>query len=254
MRIICRCGASFMQSGIRNHQQRSNDPRCKETRIVDSDINTMEDLEVDLRGDFFGDYEDYSPEEIGLEPVEDEYEQIPTHNGDSDDDEGAGVNDENHWHVDDEGAYKTPLEPDRLPNPTLPNPDDAEDCDSNVTTQRANRLRGGAEAELNNKPYIVKFKKGKAGKVYTDHDINRTTYISQLGNPENPFSPFSSKIEWEIAHWAKTRGPSSTAFTELMSIDGVRHYYTYHLKLISPAGARAAWPILQEHIRIEQNH
>ena len=43
-----------------------------------------------------------------------------------------------------------------------------------------------------------------------------------LDNPDNPFSPFSSKIDWEIAHWAKTRGPSSTSFTELMSIEGVR--------------------------------
>ena len=42
-------------------------------------------------------------------------------------------------------------------------------------------------------------------------------------NAENssPYSPFSSKLEWKIVHWAKMRGPRSTAFNELMEIEGV---------------------------------
>ncbi|KAH8976446.1 hypothetical protein EDB86DRAFT_2761698, partial [Lactarius hatsudake] len=36
------------------------------------------------------------------------------------------------------------------------------------------------------------------------------------------FAPFSSRTEWEIAKWAKLRGPGSTAFISLlMSIEGV---------------------------------
>ena len=90
-------------------------------------------------------------------------------------------------------------------------------------TQPASRLQGGAEAELNNKPYGVKFTGGKAGAVYTDQDHvdGNTEYTLQINNPNNLFSPFSSQIEWEISHWAKTWGPSSAAFTELMSINGV---------------------------------
>ncbi|KAM6489937.1 hypothetical protein JOM56_014516 [Amanita muscaria] len=38
----------------------------------------------------------------------------------------------------------------------------------------------------------------------------------------NPYAPFTSQLEWEMAMWAKLRGPSSTAFTELMAIEG-RH-------------------------------
>jgi hypothetical protein len=204
-----------MRSGIRNHQQRSDDPRCRETGTFEiGDINGMEDFEVDMKGDFFGDYEDYGPEEFGLAPSEDD-EEILTHNGDSDDDDEG---------IDDEGAYETSLEPNRLPKNPNPTPSNFDDVDNgNGITQRANRLRGGAEAELKNKPYIVKFSKGNAGAVYTNNDRidGNTAYISRIRNPENPFSPFSSKIEWEIAHWAKTRGPSSTAFTELMSIEGV---------------------------------
>src|SRR5271168_2480729 len=217
MRIICGCGASFMRSGIRNHQQQSDDPLCKERTFGNREIDGMEDFEVEQRGDFFGDYEDYGPEEFGLRPVED-VDEILTHasdsDGDSDDDEGIcqGVNDD---------AYGPSLEPNRLPNPTSSNFDEGDNSNGNI--EKANRLRGGAEVELKNRPYIVKFSKGKAGAVYTNHDRidGNTAYISQISDPENPFSPFSSKIDWEIAHWVKTRGPSSTAFTELMNIEGV---------------------------------
>ncbi|KAG1816374.1 uncharacterized protein BJ212DRAFT_1446932 [Suillus subaureus] len=38
---------------------------------------------------------------------------------------------------------------------------------------------------------------------------------------KNLYYPFTSKIKWEVAHWAKLRGSSSTVFTDLLSIDGV---------------------------------
>ncbi|EIN13427.1 hypothetical protein PUNSTDRAFT_56509 [Punctularia strigosozonata HHB-11173 SS5] len=38
---------------------------------------------------------------------------------------------------------------------------------------------------------------------------------------ENVYAPFISKMDWEIAQWAKLRGPGSTAFSELLAIDGV---------------------------------
>ena len=216
MRILCRCGASFKRSGIRNHQQRSDDPPCREKifGIGDINLNRMEEFEVDPRGDFFGDYEDYSPEEFGLAPAEDD-EEILNHDGDSDDNDEEGIHDS------DNDRYEISLEPTRFPNPTSSNSNDEENGPNN--TQQASRLRGGAEIELRKKPYVVKFNKGKAGAVYTNHDrINgNMAYTSRINNPENPFSPFSSKIDFEIAHWAKTRGPSSTAFTELMSIKGV---------------------------------
>ncbi|KAG2124582.1 hypothetical protein BD769DRAFT_1628787 [Suillus cothurnatus] len=39
-------------------------------------------------------------------------------------------------------------------------------------------------------------------------------------NDENLYYPFASKIEWEVARWAKLRRSSSTAFSDLLSIDG----------------------------------
>ncbi|KAJ6608182.1 hypothetical protein B0H10DRAFT_1816332, partial [Mycena sp. CBHHK59/15] len=38
----------------------------------------------------------------------------------------------------------------------------------------------------------------------------------------NLYAPFASKMDWEVARWAKLRGSGSTAFTDLLKIDGVR--------------------------------
>jgi len=57
-----------------------------------------------------------------------------------------------------------------------------------------------------------------------DHSAN-VMYGAQLvddKNDENLYYPFASKIECEVARWAKLRGSSSTAFSDLLSIDGVR--------------------------------
>ncbi|KAG1858579.1 hypothetical protein C8R48DRAFT_755592 [Suillus tomentosus] len=45
--------------------------------------------------------------------------------------------------------------------------------------------------------------------------------LVDVEDEENLYYPFASKIEWEVARWAKLRGSSSTAFTDLLSIDGV---------------------------------
>ncbi|KAI0038015.1 hypothetical protein FA95DRAFT_1449770, partial [Auriscalpium vulgare] len=49
-------------------------------------------------------------------------------------------------------------------------------------------------------------------------------YQERLGadDPTNLWAPFASKMEWEVANWAKMRGPTSTAFTELLQIEGLR--------------------------------
>ena len=74
------------------------------------------------------------------------------------------------------------------------------------------RLRGGAEEVLRKQPFIVKFTKGRAGATY--HDDNEqvnggnlnTSYrrnITNAAENTSPYSPFSSKLEWEITQWAK---------------------------------------------------
>ncbi|THG94848.1 hypothetical protein EW026_g6702 [Hermanssonia centrifuga] len=45
--------------------------------------------------------------------------------------------------------------------------------------------------------------------------------VTDINNQKNIYAPFASKLDWQTARWAKLRGPGSTAFTDLLSIDGV---------------------------------
>jgi hypothetical protein len=228
MRILCRCGAPFKRSGLRNHQQMSNDPLCCLVSEANSSNNTSEpaappslepitsvdyDMEADPAGDYFGNYLEYSLAELGL-----------------DDDEGF-LNDlvEKDFEDEEEAfeeveAEQGQLEAERHNKGHLEGHGNHDPVNSGLEaeTRVTMRLRGGAEGDLGKEPHVVKFTKGNAGAVYTRNGVNvNTEYTNNIGMSENAYKPFSSKVEWEIARWAKTRGPSSTAFTELMNIDGV---------------------------------
>ena len=109
------------------------------------------------------------------------------------------------------------LEPTRPPAPTeiSVNPDQEEDLPANHATFR---LRGGHEEDLIGDPFVVKFP-GMAGASSTNTgNVDTHQDNAPAGNP---FAPFLSKLDWEVARWAKLRGPGSTAFSELMAIEGV---------------------------------
>lgn len=113
------------------------------------------------------------------------------------------------------------LEPQR-PQSVMP------DVEDDTMTGPAARLRGGAEEVLLKKPFVVKFPSPHAGKVYSrGSQTSDEKYEEVLGNSENPFAPFTSQLDWDVARWAKLRGPSSTAFTELMDLEGV-HQISYY--------------------------
>ncbi|KAG1897487.1 uncharacterized protein F5891DRAFT_1129926 [Suillus fuscotomentosus] len=45
---------------------------------------------------------------------------------------------------------------------------------------------------------------------------------NDAGNSNNIYAPFTSQIDWDVAKWAKLCSPSSTAFTDLLAIDGFK--------------------------------
>ncbi|KAG2153819.1 hypothetical protein DEU56DRAFT_725961 [Suillus clintonianus] len=47
------------------------------------------------------------------------------------------------------------------------------------------------------------------------------TYGLNAGNTVNVYAPFTSQMDWDIAKWAKLHGTGSTAFTDLLAIDGL---------------------------------
>ncbi|KIL60573.1 hypothetical protein M378DRAFT_14041, partial [Amanita muscaria Koide BX008] len=45
--------------------------------------------------------------------------------------------------------------------------------------------------------------------------------VDDCDRSSDEFGPFKSLIDWEVAKWAKLRGPSSSALNELLAIDGL---------------------------------
>ena len=93
------------------------------------------------------------------------------------------------------------------------------------TTGRENvekRLRKSVTVQT----FVDHYPDSKAGDAVSKKPRNsksHKTYGSKFQNSEsNPYAPFSDRINWEIARWAKLRGPSSTAFSELLGIDGLQ--------------------------------
>lgn len=245
MPVVCGCGLSFKPSGFQNHQRQSLDPRCND-RMDDKDSDfdsnnphesshdiikdilekqnpggSVEKIDVDPTGDYFGDYIDCEMEvDSGLgtkNPVE---ELTTSDEEDSDEDSDDGLT-----------LTMEIFEPERQP------PSENQDDDSggpgpedSSAKEKATQLRGGAETELRKRPFIVKFPGGQAGAVYANQAVDdnlHASYTRKVGSAGSPFYPFSSKMEWEIAQWAKMRGPSSTAFTELMNIEGVSFFFPF---------------------------
>lgn len=80
--------------------------------------------------------------------------------------------------------------------------------------------------------HIVKFPLRSAGaKVSMQGDISSPrrhgfhSYHDQLHDSKScVWAPFTSHIDYEVARWAKLRGQGSTAFSDLLDIEGVRNH------------------------------
>ena len=75
-------------------------------------------------------------------------------------------------------------------------------------------------------PFIERFHLGVPRAPIPDMGQRVLSYQAlqdDLG-PENIWYLFQSQRDWDFARWAKNRGPSSTAVTELLTIDGVCIY------------------------------
>ncbi|KAF7343824.1 hypothetical protein MSAN_01963600 [Mycena sanguinolenta] len=80
-----------------------------------------------------------------------------------------------------------------------------------------------AEDRFHKAPIIVQYPSDRAGEEISDHHSlsSEQQYSTALGKSSNPYSPFASKLDWEFARWAKLRSSGSTAFTDLLKIEGV---------------------------------
>ncbi|KAI0353815.1 hypothetical protein OH77DRAFT_1406272 [Trametes cingulata] len=81
-----------------------------------------------------------------------------------------------------------------------------------------------AREHLSTRTYVVPFSSPLAG-APTSRQRERSAYEQFQRHIDvastNPYAPFTSRIDWEVARWAKMRGPGSTAVSELLKIEGL---------------------------------
>jgi hypothetical protein len=96
---------------------------------------------------------------------------------------------------------------------------------------------------------IDRFPFGRPGEVLIDEPPQDPCQASgsQGTSIGTIWAPFHSHRDWAIAHWAKMRGPSSSAVTELLSIPGVcERYASFILLLTYLKGCRTARAVISD--------
>jgi len=57
-------------------------------------------------------------------------------------------------------------------------------------------------------------------------------YQEELHDPNNIWAPFASKVDWEVAWWAKLHGPGSNSVSDLLNIEGVHISSSWDILLL----------------------
>ncbi|KAG1719407.1 hypothetical protein EDD22DRAFT_963253 [Suillus occidentalis] len=132
--------------------------------------------------------------------------------GDEDDDEG--------WNF--EPEWEPPVE-DRVEDATMDAIEDlADEDEAGWEDQRRAHQDIQARVQGQRGCVVVPYPDLRAGQQITRGCAANAEYEVHLANEEeNVYHPFASKMEWEVARWAKLRGLSSTALSDLLAIEGI---------------------------------
>ena len=216
--VLCTgCNREFSTSGFTTHIRRTTTAICRAAHLNpfnhagDNDIDMEYTGSRNFEGDYFGNYEqaDFGwPEDDKTNGTKIHYlgmwiclhflvvaraneNEEESENGDEDDTNDPGVDLEQTHH-------------------TL-HPPGAPPC-------------AEASAQPPKEKYIIEpFPGDKAGaplECVSASQSNFEKYQQEL-NSDAEYAPFVSRVDWEIAQWAKTQGLTSNAVTELLKIDGV---------------------------------
>lgn len=166
---------------------------------------------VPFKGDFFGEYGDADFEVAGPSPSE-----SSSHSESSDDD----VFDTQGWEPDPHPApsdvsHAFPTTDAPATGPVLPSHARRENVEHTIPRDR--------------NTFVIHFPGSTAGAPVPDGmSVPNVTYQDYQASVEspgtsstNPYAPFTSRIDWEVAQWAKLRGSGSTAFSDLLAIEEV---------------------------------
>ena len=225
------CGGTFsLGSGYLNHVQLSRNADCAAIyqQSLDYQSDADSDIEYDsaepqaapivrnhdnISGHDFEDmFNEYNLDDY-IHDVREESEQENDDNmewGDEDEtDEEFGDIDNDYWE----------------PPPPQSLADDVEFLDEQEQDNPgfSQEARLAAEDAFRQHPVVEKYPDRHAGAPISNKRLasKNESYAKVINNEHNPWAPFSSQIDWEVARWAKLRGPGSTALSDLLKIDGV---------------------------------
>ena len=222
------CYQPFTVPGLASHLKQTQNPRCK--AVFEADYGYVpEDDDIlpdpsQISCDSFTD--DYGPDNFARDA------EIDEENMDLDDQDLPPDSDVDEDDIDPDCDFEDPSQdPDIGWEPPVTEQDmadlDAHDFEDpeNVHPPPIASQCSAAHDALQNPRYVEnfndKYAHAQAGMCVGSRPDMNTTYQSRLPDNTMTWAPFSSKLDWEIARWAKLRGPSSTAFSELLAIEGV---------------------------------
>ena len=178
-----------------------------------------------FEGDYFS---DYAPSEFKAAHLATCHEGVDPSIGDKAGSAGGEVSSGEEGDDEDKGGEDPGLEPPMNAVPCSLSPEEAMAIDepskpegiSDPTVHRA------AKETLCSKTIVVRFLGGLAGEVHKTPPVNAKVGWSNYAQKaettkENPYTPFCSKIDWDLTRWAKCQGPGSTAVTDLLQIKNV---------------------------------
>ncbi|KAG1833790.1 hypothetical protein EV424DRAFT_1502683 [Suillus variegatus] len=209
------CAKNFEHTGYAHHLTQTINPSCA-TQLQfsglfpesdDGDSDGLDGGDAEFTGDYFGYYD-----EQDLEWPDDNHDELPL--------ESDGEDEEYHDTALEHG-WERPADPVQQ---DIDGGDDFENSDnSDALSQPHPAERQEAEAPLGHQPIVEKFPRRHAGApVHHSRTTAFESYKNVLQGAENVWAPFVSRIDYEVAKWAKLRGSGSTAFSELLAIDGLR--------------------------------
>ena len=225
------CNQEFSASGYTMHVARTTTSICravynKRFQVALTD-NQVDDIDIDMdtagsqrfEGDFFGNYQavdfDWRQDEEKDDDVEMEGEDTEMEEEDNDNDPSVDFE-------------QTTLSVD-MPSEQVSDTRGAPQSETQ-TSQPLVHSEAQPGTPFPKEDYIVEaFPGDTAGmplEFTTAHQSRFEDYRRRLNSDADAvYAPFTSRTDWEIARWAKIRGPSSSAFDELLQIDGVRFLF-----------------------------
>ncbi|KAJ3715707.1 hypothetical protein C8R42DRAFT_725514 [Lentinula raphanica] len=204
------CGKSFVGSAFLHHIRKTKNPRCQGFRTFIEAAAPSMDAHTTQLLESLSSHHSFSGGQVPLETP-----MTINHSGDFFDSENFEEDLE-----DDEldGQESTTS---RESSPELLFPDGFFDEPLHLPHSQIPLVSANASWE----PYVESYPDPRAGAPIGAQanvmDENSQYYHTVPGAAVNQWAPFESEVDWKIAHWAKLRGPSSTALSELLAMDGV---------------------------------